>query len=212
MKPYHQFSIDLKEILLRSELPGISAQLKMAPETRRKELAHYPSQTPRLSAVLMCFFEKNNEPHFIMIKRASDESVHSGQIAFPGGKYEDTDSSLIYTAIRESQEEIGLIPSTVEVIGQLSDLYIPPSNFMVTPFIGFLKQKPEFIINEEVDKVLIFSLSELLNPLIRTEQEIQHRKVLFKVPCFKLGGETVWGATAMMLAEFIELLKTNQKT
>lgn len=206
MKTFLHFTTQLRESLNHSPRPGFNAQMKMAPASRVKELSNLTNVLPRRSAVLINFFQRNDEPHFIMIKRAIDESVHSGQIAFPGGKFENSDETLTTTALRESHEEIGLLPSAVNIIGQLSELYIPPSNYMVTPFVGYTENEPELMINEEVDQVLVVSLTALLKHENRKEEIIQHRQGQLKVPCFTLGGEIVWGATAMMLAEFIEII------
>ncbi len=206
MKSFLQFTTQLRERLNHSPLPGIYAQMTMAPASRLKELANQTNRLPRRSAVLINFFQKNDEPHFIMIKRAIDESVHSGQIAFPGGKFEKSDETLSTTALRESYEEIGLLSSSVNIIGQMSELYIPPSNFLVTPFVGFTESEPKLITNVEVDKVLVISLAALLQPENRKKELIQHRQGQLKVPCYTLCGEIVWGATAMMLAELVEII------
>ncbi len=186
-------------------LPGMEAQLRMAPETRKVELRKKADADTRHSAVLMLFFPKNEQVCLVMIKRAADNSVHSNQIAFPGGKRETEDISLMHTALRETHEEIGIHPSEVKIIGQLSDLYIPPSNFMVTPFVGIMEKEPVFDPNEEVERVLVVPLSDLLSRKNTTEKEISTRIGEWIVPCYTLDGEIVWGASAMMLAEWLAL-------
>jgi len=186
-------------------LPGMESQLLMAPETRKVELRKQADADTRHSAVLMLFFPKNEQVHLVMIKRAADNSVHSNQISFPGGKHEKQDISLMHTALRETHEEIGVHPSEVKVLGQLTDLYIPPSNFMVTPFVGISENEPVFATNEEVERTLIIPLSDLLNPKNTTEKHITTRIGRWLVPCYTLDGEIVWGASAMMLAEWLDL-------
>ncbi len=191
--------------------PGIDIQLKMAPETRKVELRKKADSNTRHSAVLILFFPKNKQVHLVMIKRAADNSVHSHQIAFPGGKREKEDLSLMHTALRETHEEIDIHPSEVKVLGHLTDLYIPPSNFMVTPFVGIMEKEPVFTPNEEVERVLVIPLSDLLNKKNTTQKTIQTRNGLWLVPCYTLDGEIVWGASAMMLAEWLDLYNSHIK-
>jgi len=207
MITFNQFSEELRRRLRHSPLPGISVQLKMAPPSRRIEIERTQNQTPRKSAVLICFFPKNGEVHLIMIKRAVDETVHSGQIAFPGGKAEKEDISLENTALRETFEEVGIQPQQIEIIGKLSDLYIPPSNFIVTPFVGILQEEPHITPNYEVERVLIIPLSDLMNPTNCVEKTISVRSIQLHVPCYTLDGEIIWGASSMMLAELLELTR-----
>ncbi len=136
-----------------------------------------------------------------------DETVHSGQIAFPGGKAEKEDISLENTALRETFEEVGIQPQQIEIIGKLSDLYIPPSNFIVTPFVGILQEEPHITPNYEVERVLIIPLSDLMNPTNCVEKTISVRSIQLHVPCYTLDGEIIWGASSMMLAELLELMR-----
>ena len=209
MNSFTQLTDLLKEKLNNnSPLPGRSAQMQMAPASRRKELEKGSDQHAKHSAVLILFFPRNKEPHLIMIKRAFDNSVHSNQIAFPGGKWEKDDLSLKHTSLRETMEEIGVSPSKITVLGQLTELYIPPSNFNVTPFVGITPSEPILIPNEEVEKVLVISIAELLNQDNRVERTISVRETSLQAPCFILDGEIVWGASAMILAELLELIET----
>ncbi len=186
-------------------LPGEIAQFTMAPASRKAELKT-PATNPRESAVMVAFFAKNNKPHLIMIKRAADNSVHSGQISFPGGKSEITDISLKETALRETEEEIGIPEQQIEVIGKLSSLYIPPSNFCVMPYVGLIESEPFFVTNQEVDRLLIIDWECLLRPENTTYKYIKYRSGNIKVPCFLIHGEVIWGASAMILAELVYLL------
>ncbi len=202
-----QVFIDKIKDNLRAGKPGLDSQLKMAPLTRREELKVMSGSKPRESAVLVVFYPVDGKTHLVLMKRAKDESVHSAQISFPGGKKEYSDTNLEATALRESWEEIGLNPSEVTVIGQLSKLYIPPSNFDVFPFVGYCSERPHFVSNHEVEKLLEVPLSELHNPMNRKEVQIHHRSgKTFEVPAYGILGETIWGATAMMISELLDII------
>ncbi len=208
MNTFEDFIAVLRSKMVSSRLPGMKAQLKMAPAGRKSELSTV-AENPRESAVLISFFPKNNQPHLVMIKRAVDKSVHSGQVSFPGGKAEKSDPSLKHTALREAEEEVGITPSKVEVLGKLSDLYIPPSNFSVTPFVGFLTKEPDFVTNGEVDRLLIINWNHLTNPANTSLQRLQHRTGSIEAPCYLINGDVIWGASAMILAELIEVITSN---
>ena len=204
----------IKRALNTGLLPGLQSQLKMMPVTRTIEKAYLhdmrgsttKTNNPKKSAVLLLLYPKNGVAHIIMMVRAIDKSVHSGQISFPGGKFENSDSSLVYTALREAKEEIGIVPNDVEIIGELSSIYIPPSNFDVYPFVGVSKSTPVFSPNNEVNKLLEIKLSDLQNPTIKGYEKIKHRLGNdFIVPCYHINQEVVWGASAMILSEFLDL-------
>ena len=188
-------------------LPGVEAHRKFYP--MRFENFEKPLDA-RLSAVGVHFFEKENEIHFILIERAEYEGHHSKQIAFPGGKKELTDNSLEETARRESIEEIKIDMNSAKLIGQITPVYIPISNFEVYPFLYWHTQIPSYdLSSEEVNDILFVKCSDLLNDDYLSEVDIQlsindHLK---KVPCFHLENKIVWGATALILSEIKEILK-----
>lgn len=207
---------NLKELLkerLKGELPGIFAHKKLAPSYRPTELPGLEViEKAKKAATLLLLYFKNKEAYFVLIQRVSYKGVHSGQIAFPGGKQEATDADFEETALRETEEEIGVLQKDVEIIGKLSNIYIPPSNFYVYPYIGFYKGKdinfsPQLT---EVAKVIEVPLKELLK-----ENVIQNIDVTVKndskmtVPAFVLPQCTIWGATAIILSEFCEILIKN---
>ncbi len=159
----------------------------------------------------MALFYPNNENQsmFLLILRKTYEGVHSNQVAFPGGKEEAGDRDLLHTALRETQEEVGVAPQKIKYLKELTKVYIPPSNFMVSPFIGLCKEPIDFLIQEEeVESTVEVVVQDLLDDtLIHSKKIRTSYAVDVDVPAFKLNGYTVWGATAMMLSEVKDLLK-----
>lgn len=195
---------------LQQPLPGYEAQYKMA-----REFREHPSDTERyhanarLGAVLILFYPKDEAIYTVLIQRPAYEGVHSAQVAFPGGKKEDSDSTLTETALRETEEEIGINCNSIQVAGCLTKLYIPPSNFLVTPVVGFCASHPVFVRQQaEVAEILEVNLATMMNEAIIAEKTIslQHN-ISLRVKYYDIYGKTVWGATAMMIAEMNELLK-----
>lgn len=193
---------------LQQPLPGLDAQLRLAPITRQNELKKMKSPThAKQSAVLALLFPKNEDVGILLIKRAIDQTVHSGQISFPGGKKEKTDHSLQETALRETFEEIGIEAGKISIIGSLSKLYIPPSNFDVYPFVGYVKTNPELHTNYEVESILKVSLNELTNPDSIEVKTVNGRDGnVYEVPCYFIQNEIIWGATAMMISELTSII------
>ena len=212
MNPDFSTFISSLETALQRPLPGKEAQFKMAPYDRVLKLIADAFTTKRFkeSAVLCLFYPKNREPHFTLILRNTYKGVHSAQIGFPGGKVEEEDTSLEQTALRETEEEVGVQRDQVKIIGALTDLYIPPSGFLVHPFIGYLETAPEFIPDRtEVNKIIETPLSVLMDESIvgRKKITVSTTKLKVNYPFFDIQGETVWGATAMMLSELKEIIK-----
>lgn len=206
------FNLFLSKItqLKNTKLGGLDAQFQLAPRMRLQYTAEkIIAKNPKIAAVLALFYPNNkNETCFLLTQRASYKGTHSAQISFPGGKVEATDKNLEETALRETHEEVGLAQNKVTIIRELTDVYIPPSNFLATPFIGYLTSKPEFKMSNEVDATIEVVLSDLLDDGNITSSNIttSYAKNI-DVPCFQLNGYIVWGATAMMLNEIKELLK-----
>ncbi|WP_299670130.1 CoA pyrophosphatase [uncultured Polaribacter sp.] len=198
------------EALQSKQLGGLEAQFKLAPALRLQYNAdRIKAKQPRKAAVLALFYpDNNNETTFLLTERARYKGTHSAQISFPGGKRDTTDANLQETALREAFEEVGVLPNSVEIIRELTDVYIPPSNFLATPFIGFADTKPTFNTNYEVENTIEILVEELLNEasLSTINLSTSYMKNI-DVPCFKFNNYMVWGATAMMLSEIKELLK-----
>ncbi|CAM1362259.1 NUDIX domain-containing protein [Tenacibaculum sediminilitoris] len=198
------------EKLQQRQLGGLTSQFKLAPKLRTRfseELIQ--SKNPRKAAVLALFYpDSNNQTRFLLTERASYNGAHSSQISFPGGRFDETDNNLKNTALRETYEEVGISFKSIQVIRQTSNTYIPPSNFLVAPFIGVSKSTPRFTPNEEVAEIIEVLLADLLDDtnLISVEMETSYMKNI-EVPCFKLNNYIVWGATAMMLSEIKDLFK-----
>ena len=191
-------------------LPGRDAQLRMAHAERKINISRYKiPQDARWGSVLILLYEDENKIKLPLILRQTYDGVHSGQVAFPGGKFEAADENLVNTALREASEEIGIIKDDVVIIGELTNLYIPPSNFLVHPHVGAMKYKPEFFPDaNEVEKVIEVSLDDLMNESLVNEKEITLSNGLKIVtPYFDLQGHTVWGATAMILSELKTVVK-----
>ncbi|WP_271766069.1 NUDIX hydrolase [Aquimarina algiphila] len=186
-------------------VPGESSHFIMAPDLRIKELnkLKIEERNPRNAAVMMLFYPKEGITHIVLILRPDYEGVHSGQIALPGGKVEQHDLNYKETALRETQEEVGVNTNTVKVIKTLTKVYIPPSNFWVHPFLGFTEKRPDFVAQEEeVAKIIEVPLSKLLDERNVVPQKLSTSYAKnIEVPSFELNGYVVWGATAMMLSE-----------
>jgi 8-oxo-dGTP pyrophosphatase MutT (NUDIX family) len=203
---------------LAGPLPGIEGQIKMAPQLRADQVNRWetPDNYREASVLLLLYPHTTNgwsgpELHVVLTRRPEYPGAHSGQISLPGGRREG-DESLQTTALREVYEEIGLAPSTIEVIGQLSPLYTPPSNFYIYPFIGYSAARPAFQPDaKEVAELIEAPLSLLQNPASHKE-EIWHFPNYGerRVPFFDVFGHHVWGATAMILSEFLILLQCSR--
>lgn len=194
-----------------SPLPGLPAQLKMAGGLRKKAASSYKwdESKVRVGAVLIAIYPDNGVLRTVLMKRPDYDGTHSGQVSFPGGKLEDFDSGIVEAALREAEEEVNIKPNDVQVIGQLTELYIAPSNFLVHPVLGILKSKPDFIPDlREVESIHTPELSYLFRQDIIAEKEIMlSAGFKFKTPYIKVDGHTVWGATAMMIAELREVFE-----
>ncbi|HEY6159719.1 MAG TPA: CoA pyrophosphatase [Bacteroidia bacterium] len=196
---------------LGKNLPGTGAQYRMAPPGRAGiDHSKLPGYAPKVSGVLILFYPFKEQVKLLLMLRPSYKGAHGGQVSFPGGKFEEEDITLERTAIREAHEEVGFDPLQVKIIGRLTELYIPPSNFLVHPFVAYCNTRPQFKLNQrEVEKILEVDVQELLDvSIIKTKVVMQSGTgIKLEAPYFDLHGETVWGATAMMLSELNEILE-----
>lgn len=198
--------------ITKMELPGETVQFKMAPIERLQELKRIAIEknTAKKAGVMVLFYPSENlETYLILILRKTYKGVHSAQVGFPGGKLEEEDETIQDAALRETEEEVGIPRETISVLKKLTEIYIPPSNFFVQPFLGITTELPKFIPQEEeVEALIEVSLSDFMddeNITIQTLSTSYAKSI--EVPAFKFNGHIVWGATAMMLNEVRELLK-----
>ena len=209
-----EFTEFLKHIpKIKSEkLLGSIAHETMVPPERKDLMGNLDLNkvNPREAAVMMLLYPKNQEMHLALILRNTYKGVHSSQIAFPGGKTEPEDASIEHTALRETHEEIGISPDKINIIRPFSPVYIPPSNFMVYPFLGYSNQELNFVEEEsEVAAMIELSLQDFLDDtIIVNKMMATSYSAKISVPAFKIADYYVWGATAMMMSELKEVLKS----
>lgn len=200
-----QYFLSLLPKIKAATLLGVEAHLKMAPQDRKLALENtdFKNVTPKLASVLMLLYPKDKQAHLVLILRNSYEGVHSSQVAFPGGKVEQTDASYQQTALRETFEEIGIAEHQIEIIRDFSEIYIPPSNFKVFPFLGISHNELQFIPNErEVVKIIELPMAAFLQDSILEIRTIATAyNPQLEVPGFNIDNHFVWGATAMILSE-----------
>lgn len=204
------FNRFLSQIQLLEKAPtgGLPSQFKMAPKERLKyDARDIEKKQPRKAAVLSLFYpDLQNETCFLLTLRANYKGVHAAQISFPGGKKDPNDRNCKETALRETYEEVGVPADAVKIFKQMTETFIPPSNFLVTPFLGYTEKTPEFKPNHEVEQLIEIKLSDLLNDKCLSIQNLSTSYMEnIDVPCFKLNDYVVWGATAMMLSEIKDL-------
>jgi 8-oxo-dGTP pyrophosphatase MutT (NUDIX family) len=206
----HLFQQKLIE-LFQAELPGEEAHKPMMPINRPLSSAALKEAIDaKESAVAVLIFEENGIQHCTLIQRPSYDGNHSGQVSFPGGKRESSDENLAFTAIRECWEEVGIQLSDDHLIGKLTSVYIPVSNFHVEPFLFYYPEKPAFKPDErEVESIFTITMNELLDDsnLDQIEVKINANLTLKNIPCFNISEKQIWGATALILNELKELLR-----
>lgn len=202
--------LDLLTNLKEIELGGSIAHLHMAPATRLIELKSldFSKIQPKKAAVLLHLYpDKQGKACFVLMQRNVYNGAHSGQISLPGGKPESDDQTLWATALREAEEEVGLPSKQVKYFRKLSDIYVPPSNFLIRPFVGYSENSCDLIPNpDEVTKIIEIQLDELLKGESTTFVQSSSSYGAIEVPTYELSSHQVWGATAMILSEFKMLL------
>ena len=194
---------------LSKGLPGTEVQWQMASSDRFvRNFPKLPGKDARIAAVLILLYPENGSIHTVFMQRPEYEGVHGGQISFPGGKQEKEDENTVQTALREAYEETGIEPSRVKVIGTLTPLFIPVSNMIVTPVIGWTDKKPLFNYRpEEVAFLIDGDLKRLIDPSIVRTKPFEIRGELVQVKYFHYDDNTIWGATAMILQELLVIIK-----
>ncbi len=197
---------------LKKKLPGLKSQSKMIAKGRGDFLSLKKLERTKKSAVLVLLYKENKQVFIVFIKRAEDGGSHSGQIAFPGGKVEKFDKNFIETALRETEEEIGVSKKPIKVLGKLTSLFIPVSNYDVQPIVGILNKKPKFKRNiSEVAEIYCVNLIDLINAKV-INKTFKIHNIEISAPFYILNKIEIWGATAMVVSEFIEIIsKINGK-
>ena len=212
--------IEILQKNLEAKLPGIKAWKRMAVNSKEGDcieseslqkysdwLSRKKLEKMKTAAVLIGLFEKENEWYFPLIKRPMHEKNHPGQIALPGGAMEKGED-LQETARREAFEEVGILPEKVKIIGKLTPLPVPVSNYLIHPFVGIVDEEPDWEINgNEVEELIILRMKTLIEADNGYYEEWNLRGSQVKVPIFKVMGKTVWGATATVLSELLDLIK-----
>ena len=195
--------------LRAGDLPGYAAQEVMGHELRQEYTTAPPTARP--ASVLALIYPIEDVHHLLFIQRTSPPGDrHGGQISFPGGSADSGDESAAATALREAEEEVGIDPTRVELLGELTPLYIPVSNFLVNPFVGYLPGRPTFILQvSEVARVLELPLADFFaeGVVARRDKKLYNGLVLKDVPHWQVSGEAVWGATAMIVGELVAIGK-----
>jgi len=204
---FSEFS-DLLSGRLAGKLPGQAAQFQMAPLARRQpEMTSVESKSCREAAVLALFYPcSKGRPKLLLTERPEAMNQHAGQVAFPGGRREEGEQ-LPDTALRETEEEVLIERSVVDLIGALTPLYIPPSNFCVYPYVGIIDFRPDMSVRtEEVANIFGVRSADLVNAEMRSVEMRTMAGVEREVPHFTFNDKIVWGATAMMIAELAAVL------
>lgn len=200
----------IHQALALTEFDVVSAQNKMMPFGPNSRPIPEDQTGLRTGAVLLLLYARHNDIYLVLTKRRADLHNHAGQISFPGGRQDEAET-LLATALRETEEEIGIPTTAVTTLGQLTTIYIPPSGFIVHPFVGWYQNgsEPEFMPSVwEVDQIIEVPLKTLLDPETAVQEpwDFKGHKVI--VPYFAIEEHKVWGATAIMLSEFVERLRT----
>jgi 8-oxo-dGTP pyrophosphatase MutT (NUDIX family) len=192
--------------LLKTNLPGRQSHLKMVPPGRELVVYHQDVEMARYSSVLLLLFPVDGQVYTCLTKRNASMRHHPGQISLPGGRIEKGESPEV-TALREAQEEIGISPMDVRLLGRLSELYVSVSRYTIFPYVGWIDYQPDFHLNKaEADKILLLPVQKSQEELKVKQTLMQTGHEMTEVPYYSFEGEVIWGATAMILTEFFDII------
>ncbi len=196
---------------LNKGVPGEASHVKMSPIDRitLKKRLELDEKIKESAVAVILHFNTTNKVECLLIQRSTYDGKHSGQIAFPGGKKDNTDINLEHTARREAFEEIGLQLSDQHYLGELTSVYIPVSNFLVQPVLYFHDSLPQLTLNErEVADIHSIKLDDLLNEESSSTMSVEFSNGIIhsNIPCFKINNQEIWGATALILNELRDLV------
>ena len=193
--------------LLRNILPGEFSHRKMLPLQRDLTLPDGALDAIKVSGVLLIIIPHKEELLTCLIKRPDHMKIHPGQIGLPGGKQEEKDETPRHTALRETSEEIGIFPEDMKILGSLSPLYVSVSQYLIHPYVAWCHSMPEFTLNySEVEKLILLPVIPCMQNAFTVEREVETFTGKMKVPGFFYKNEFIWGATAMILKEFFDIL------
>ena len=205
-------AIHFLEGQLKGQKPGIEAQLNMVTHPRSGHRAYFEVEdTSTKAGVLVLFYPWKDQLYLVFTRRTDRMNFHQAQISFPGGKQEKRESSR-QAAVREAHEELNIHPESIRILGDLTPLYIPPSNYCIYPVVALAENRPDFKpAPYEVAEVIEVPVDHFLNTQNIRKELWTIRKVEVEVPFYYYQGHKIWGATAMVLAELIELLNVRSK-
>ena len=205
-------TVDKIKALLSKPLPGLQSHLKMAPPTRKAELEAAEEAVPfaKKSAVMILLFHVHDKLKVVFIRRSFYVGIHAGQMAFPGGRFEESDVTVEETAFREIEEEIGVTRDKIELLGRISDIYVPPSNFLISVFVGYLSEKPFYKPDErEVAEVIEVDFEDFLKPenIAVKDFHVPSANHAVTAPYYQTTHCDIWGASAMVVSELVDMLQ-----
>lgn len=196
---------------IKEDLPGAKAHQLLSPLRAKEKSSYTVRNDARKAGVMVLIYPIKNEAHIVLTQRHPYSGVHGGQISFPGGKQDPEDKNLKETALRETYEEVGVSNKEIEILGELSSIYIPPSNFHVQPLLSYSKSRPNFVKEEaEVADILDIPLKTLLKKESLQSLTVNIRGYNREVPCFKVDEHIIWGATAIVISELIYMIRSHQ--
>jgi 8-oxo-dGTP pyrophosphatase MutT (NUDIX family) len=201
--------LELLERRLRAPKPGLASQLKMVPEHRHTDKTYLEAgDSCNKAGVLVLLYPQHGRLQVVLTRRTDKVAHHQAQISFPGG-HQDSHESILETALRETEEELNVAPSSVRILGELTPLYVPPSNYCIYPVVAAAESRPDFHPSpHEVAEVLEVPLDHLLDEKNIRQEVWPLRGLDVRVPFYVFQGHKIWGATAMIMAELLDLIRS----